>query len=102
MRSRRAKPGPKPRPEADRLGVLLGVRLKRSELERLRERSGGRPVASVVRDLIRGWLDDGALLERARVEAERARADREAVIAMLEEVRRLGARARRTRREEGR
>lgn len=102
MRSRRTKPGPKPRPEADRLGVLLGVRLKRSELERLRERSGGRPVASVVRDLIRGWLDDGTLLERARVEAARAKADREEVIAMLEEARRLGGRARRARRGEGR
>lgn len=96
MRSRRAKPGPKPRPEAERLGVLLGVRLRREELERLRERSGGRPVASLVRDLIRHWLDDGGLLDRVRVEAERVRADREEVLAMLEEIRGMRRRARRS------
>lgn len=95
MRTRRAKPGPKPRPEADRLGVLVGVRLRREELERLRERSGGRPVGSLVRDLIRHWLDDGGLLDRVRAEAEKVRADREEVIAMLEEIRGLRRRTRR-------
>ena len=96
MRSRRAKPGPKPRPEADRLGVLLGVRLRREELERLRERSGDRPVASLVRDLIRHWLEHGGMLDHVRAEAERVRADREEVLAMLEEIRGMRRQARRT------
>lgn len=94
MRRGRGKPGPKPRPHGEKLGVLLGVRLRAEELHRLRERSGSRPVASVVRDLIRDYLEGGEVAGRLRAEAERVREDRARLVAMLEEIESMRKRTR--------